>query len=190
MSLWEKAANGEEFAQNFLSIFIAYPSHEEASKVVPGLVERTLKAADKSSKFKSRDDVVFYHCRYLQADNRCGVYEDRPQFCRDYPDTPFVVMAPGCAFEEWGQACRAKYTEMKADVEQLDALKEQLKQLESGESMSESLSELPDRLFTDEDKLAGLSLILSLTSLNLTSPLQSFLLEDSELNPYAIFFDL
>ena len=23
-------------------------------------------------------------CQYLQADNRCGIYHDRPKICRDY----------------------------------------------------------------------------------------------------------
>ncbi|HZZ71494.1 MAG TPA: YkgJ family cysteine cluster protein [Pirellulales bacterium] len=36
----------------------------------------------------TEDDVwyllQFSECRHLQADNRCGIYETRPQICRDY----------------------------------------------------------------------------------------------------------
>jgi uncharacterized protein len=28
--------------------------------------------------------LVHTECRHLQADNRCGIYETRPQICRDY----------------------------------------------------------------------------------------------------------
>lgn len=28
--------------------------------------------------------LVHTHCRHLRADNRCGIYERRPQVCRDY----------------------------------------------------------------------------------------------------------
>lgn len=28
--------------------------------------------------------LVHTTCRHLQADNRCGIYETRPQICRDY----------------------------------------------------------------------------------------------------------
>ena len=28
--------------------------------------------------------LVYNQCRHLQSDNRCGIYETRPQICRDY----------------------------------------------------------------------------------------------------------
>ncbi len=28
--------------------------------------------------------LVFSNCRYLQPDNRCGIYLNRPKICRDY----------------------------------------------------------------------------------------------------------
>ena len=28
--------------------------------------------------------LVHTTCKHLQADNRCGIYEERPQICRDY----------------------------------------------------------------------------------------------------------
>ena len=42
---------------------------------------------DRASVFKEDDDwylLVHTQCRHLQADNRCGIYETRPQVCRDY----------------------------------------------------------------------------------------------------------
>ncbi len=120
--LWAKAAAGDAFARGFLSIMEAYPSHEAARAVVGTLVDKTLAAAEKQETFAGPEDVVFYHCRYLNADNRCGVYEDRPQFCRDYPDTPFVIMADGCAFAPWAAACKQQFALLEDEHSTLKAL--------------------------------------------------------------------
>jgi Fe-S-cluster containining protein len=200
--LMTRAAQGEDFARGFFSIMVPYATHAEAEAVVPGLVERTLKAAQKQEAFKSPEDIVFYQCRYQTKDNQCGVWEDRPQFCRDYPDTPFVVMAPGCAFEGWGAACKDKYSAMKEEVAQLKALKDELAALRALQNPSTplSLSPMPfgaatapvafkidsidpysdvntkiDAHFCTSHNTANLSLVLSMTSLYVASPLRTFL---------------
>lgn len=140
--LWEKAKNGEEFARGFFSIMVPHASHEEARKIVPGLVDRTIKAAKGSEKFTDiENDLVFYQCRYLE-NNRCSVHEDRPQFCRDYPDTPYVVMAPGCAFEGWQKECKSKMDQMRSDLAGLKQMKAELEELRKLQTERQSPSEL------------------------------------------------
>ena len=42
---------------------------------------------DRASVFKEDEDwylLVHTTCKHLQPDNRCGIYETRPQICRDY----------------------------------------------------------------------------------------------------------
>ncbi len=42
---------------------------------------------DRASVFKEDDDwylLVHTKCKHLGEDNRCGIYETRPQICRDY----------------------------------------------------------------------------------------------------------
>ena len=42
---------------------------------------------DRATVFQEDDDwylLVHTMCEHLQADNRCGIYETRPQICRDY----------------------------------------------------------------------------------------------------------
>jgi Fe-S-cluster containining protein len=171
----KRAAEGDDFARGFFSIMMPYSNHDEARKVVPGLVERTLNAAKKLDDFQNPEqDIVFYHCRYLQPDNKCGVHEDRPQFCRDYPDTPFVVMAPGCAFEPWAAACKSKYNEMKAEVKKLTGLKAELDQLKN--QQKSAMTAVEEQIIALDKTYEGLSLVLSLTNLYLASPMQSFLL--------------
>lgn len=186
--LMAKAAAGEEFAQGFFSIMVPYASHAEAEKVVPGLVQRTIKASRKLEDFKSPEDIVFYQCRYQTADNKCGVWEDRPQFCRDYPDTPFVVMAPGCAFESWGVACKDKYNEMKAEVAKLKELKAELAGLKAQQAALENNAEEEaapvssdfntelSQVLASQQELQTLSLVLSMTGLYVASPLGPMLI--------------
>lgn len=188
--LMKRAVEGDEFARGFFSIMIPYTSHAEAEKIVPGIVERTLLAAKKQEAFASEEDVVFYRCRYQTADNRCGVWEDRPQFCRDYPDTPFVVMAPGCAFEGWAKTCKEKFYAMKEEVARLKEMKTELAALKSIQAeeatepedrVQNTLKETAygppytkiDELFRAADNTENLSLVLSLTGLHVASPLQS-----------------
>jgi hypothetical protein len=186
--LLARAVDGDDFARGFFSIMVPYLTHQDAEKVVPGIVQRTLAAAKKQpDEFTCDEDIVFYHCRYQTADNKCGVWEDRPQFCRDYPDTPFVVMAPGCAFEPWGQACKEKYNAMKDEVAKLKELKEELAALQAlqaqGMSGAASLSSgAEDGLLAEfaavhaevADVSHRLSLVLSMTGLYVASPLRSF----------------
>ncbi len=168
--LMEKAANGDVFARDFFNIFIPYASHDEARAVVPGLVDKTLKAAEKQDEFESPDDVVFYHCRYIGEDNKCQIWEDRPELCRAYPDTPYVVFAPGCAFEPWAKAVKEKFNRMKDELEELKALRDELASNQGG-TMYTKIDALP----WPEDNLYNLSLVLLLTPTYIASPLTSTL---------------
>ena len=42
---------------------------------------------DRAAVFKEEDDwylLVYTTCEHLLADNRCGIYDTRPQICREY----------------------------------------------------------------------------------------------------------
>jgi uncharacterized protein len=42
---------------------------------------------DRATVFREDEDwylLVHTECEHLQSDNRCGIYETRPQICRDY----------------------------------------------------------------------------------------------------------
>jgi Fe-S-cluster containining protein len=168
--LLEKAANGDVFAQNFFSIFVPHESHDAARKIVPGLVERTLIASKKDAAFKTEDDVVFYQCRYIGEDNKCQIWEDRPQLCRAYPDTPFVVFAPNCAFEPWAKAVKEKFALMKEEIAHLKDLKTELEDVREGKKYTK----IDDPLWA-EDNLYNLSMVLLLTRIYIASPVGSYL---------------
>lgn len=165
--LLARAAGGDEFARNFFSIMVPYKNHAQAAKEVPGIVERSLEAVKKLSDFeRGAEDIVFYRCRYLLPNNRCGVHEDRPQFCRDYPDTPYVVMAPGCAYVPWAKACKQKYKAMNHELAELKQQHAKLKDYVQQDFEAHSRSEV------DID-MENWMLVLSLTPLYLASPMIS-----------------
>lgn len=168
--LLQKAAAGEEFARNFFSIFVPHANHDAARAVVPGLVERTLKAARKDAAFASEEDVVFYQCRYIGEDNKCRIWEDRPDLCRAYPDSPFMVFAPDCAFEPWAHAVKARFEAMKAEVETLKAARDAMLTDESGTDYTKI-----DAIVQADDNFYSLSMVLLLTPVYLVSPLSSYL---------------
>jgi Fe-S-cluster containining protein len=124
VAMLKKAAYGDSNARDFLSIFQPYDSIETVRELFPEFVEKALTLAEKSDKFKNGGQVVFFKCRYLKGKNQCLVYEDRPQLCRDYPDTPFLLMPPGCGFEEWSQLCKGRYKNMTKELNALKLLKE------------------------------------------------------------------
>ena len=91
--LKEKAKNGDNFANQFLSVFIPYQSKEDARKIYPEYI--------KMLEDNKEDEVYFYHCPKLTADNRCSDYENRPQICRDFPDNPLALLPKSCGYKGW-----------------------------------------------------------------------------------------
>lgn len=91
--LKQKAENGDKFATQFMSIFIPYASKEEARKIYPQYIELLEENGE--------DNVYFYHCPKLTADNRCSDYNNRPQICRDFPDNPLSILPKSCGYKAW-----------------------------------------------------------------------------------------
>lgn len=91
--LEQKALNGDNFAKQFLSIFIPYNSKEEARKIYPEYIQMLEE--------NKEDEVYFYHCPKLTKDNRCCDYENRPQICRDFPDNPLSILPSSCGYKQW-----------------------------------------------------------------------------------------
>jgi len=61
--LKEKAANGDKFATQFMSIFVPYQTREEAEKIYPEYLKLLAELKE--------DEVYFYHCPKLTDCKRC-----------------------------------------------------------------------------------------------------------------------
>lgn len=94
------ADRGSEEARVFMEIFKPYGSIEEAKKTVPDQIEQVLGELARSEGFDI-NKVTFYYCPHVTDDNKCGIYEKRPECCRRAPTGPWACMPPGCGFEGW-----------------------------------------------------------------------------------------
>lgn len=119
LELLLKANKGDQFAKDFLSIFIPHNSSETIKQKAPEFYKSALELAQKSPEYSKVTELTFYYCRFISSDNHCLIYEDRPQLCRDYPDTPFLLMHPDCAFKQWSLECKNKYKSINTFLELL-----------------------------------------------------------------------
>ncbi|MDX2084053.1 MAG: YkgJ family cysteine cluster protein [Candidatus Melainabacteria bacterium] len=91
-----------EMARDFLALFLPYNSLDEVRAIAPEFVERVQAQAVKGGRHP--ENIGLFHCRFVQADGRCGVHEDRPVGCRMYPfPHKNTIYHPGCGFEQQGK---------------------------------------------------------------------------------------
>lgn len=96
-----------EMARDFASVFVPYESQARVRELSPVFVDRVREFA--VAKGRDPEAVTFYGCKYVQADGRCGVHEDRPTGCRRYPiPHKNTLFHPGCGYEQtsatnWGK---------------------------------------------------------------------------------------
>lgn len=108
--LKQKAQNGDNFATQFISVFIPYDNEAEAEKIYPEYFELLKnKAAD--------EKVYFYHCPKVTTDNRCPDYENRPQICRDFPDNPIGFLPKTCGYKDWEDEVQEKALKLHSLLE-------------------------------------------------------------------------
>ena len=118
------AFQGDEGAKDFLSIFVPYESIEAAREVDSGVVDNILNLLKADNPDLKEDEMTFYYCKYLQDDNKCSNYENRPALCRHFPSTPWAIVPPGCGFEGW------LFGKREEDKERVRHAKEELLELE------------------------------------------------------------
>ncbi len=100
-------AEGHESARDFASVFLPYESQAQVSEIAGEFVDKVRTIAQ--SKGQDPDQITFFKCKYVLADGRCGVHEDRPVGCRMYPfPHKNTIYHPGCGFEQQGQENWAK----------------------------------------------------------------------------------
>ncbi len=92
--LKEKAKNGDEFASQFVSVFVPYTSEEEARAVYPEYFDFVVSKKEENSK------MYFYHCEKLDK-NLCGDYGNRPDICKVFPTNTLIMLPPSCGYYQW-----------------------------------------------------------------------------------------
>lgn len=102
--LQKLAQEGDDSAKDFLSIFEPYPSLDEARKVDALIVDNLLTCLETC--IEQPEDIKLYRCKYIQDNNLCGRYQDRPALCGRFPTSPWSIIPPGCGYEGYLFQCR------------------------------------------------------------------------------------
>jgi Fe-S-cluster containining protein len=138
-TMQQQAECGDAFAQQFISVFLPYPSREAACKIAPDVVAATLAevgdsldgSLDNSLDNASDKGVHFYYCPYLSEDNRCSLFGNpkRPAICGSYPETPLSALYQNCAWQPWKQQTHGSTLEAHSMLALCESLLNQLKAL-------------------------------------------------------------
>lgn len=120
--LEQKAQNGDNFANQFISVFVPYEKEEDARKIYPEYFELLKKE-------KADVGVYFYHCPKVTVDNRCPDYDNRPQICKDFPDNPIGFLPKACGYKKWKEDSEQEALEVHALLEIIDFYKEKIKEI-------------------------------------------------------------
>ena len=110
--LREKANNGDNFASQFVSVFVPYEKAEEYSDIFPEYLE----LLSDSGKY------YVYHCPKVTDDNRCSDYDNRPQICRDFPDNPIAFLPKTCGYMDWKLKSEMLWLKLRAEKEIINHL--------------------------------------------------------------------
>lgn len=99
-TLKKMAEENDRGAIDFLSIFVPYESIQAARQADSEVVDNIINRLSEDGNY-IEDETTFYCCKYLQDDNLCSNYENRPVLCRHCPSSPWSIVPPGCGFEGW-----------------------------------------------------------------------------------------
>lgn len=127
--LIERFNNEDKFAVDFLEMFVPYDTLDEARAASFGTVENVIENL-KAREDYAEEELKFFRCKYLNNNDRCDIYEDRPDLCRMYPDTPFLMLHPGCAYEDWAKECKNKYELFMNELDNFKSIQKEYKKLE------------------------------------------------------------
>lgn len=118
--LKQKAQTGDDFAQQFISVFVPYEDENEAKDVYPEYFDLL--------KNKVHDEnVYFYHCKKVSENNTCPDYENRPQICREFPDNPIEFLPKSCGYSLWKKEVEPIALMLRSMLEIIDFYKGKIK---------------------------------------------------------------
>lgn len=116
--LQQKAARGDKFSQDFVSVFVPYNSEEEAKAANPDYFKLVDELAEDIK-------VYYYYCPKLK-DNICTDYENRPNLCKDFPNNPLKFLPSGCSYNSWKNEIAKQSMLLKAKTDIIEFYKNKL----------------------------------------------------------------
>jgi len=116
----KKAKAGDNFASQFISVFVPYEKEEDARMVYPEYFELL------KNKVPDNEGVYFYHCPKVTEDGLCPEYETRPQICRDFPDNPIGLLPKTCGYIAWKKEVETAALKLQSLLEIVDFYKKKM----------------------------------------------------------------
>ena len=91
--LKQRAARGDKYSKEFVSVFVPYESETEAKSVNPEYFELLNELVEDAKTY-------YYYCPKLK-DNMCSDYENRPDICKEFPYNPMKLLPSKCSYNKW-----------------------------------------------------------------------------------------
>lgn len=125
--LKQKSNNGDNFANQFLNVFVPYEDEQEARKIYPEYFELLkTQGINENNVDGNGEKVYFYHCPKVTSNNLCPDYENRPDICKDFPDNPIGFLPKSCGYTNWKQEVEPIALELRSLLEIVDFYKEKM----------------------------------------------------------------
>lgn len=116
--LKQRAARGDKFARDFVSVFEPYENEKEAKLANPEFF-------DLLNEVMGDQKVFYYYCPKLFA-NECSDYENRPDVCKNFPHNPLKLLPSSCSFNAWKNEVSYQSMLLKAKTDIIDFYKNKL----------------------------------------------------------------
>lgn len=116
--LKQRAARGDKFSRDFVSVFVPYKTEEEAKLANPEYFELL-------DEILEEQRVYYYYCPKLVG-NICSDYENRPDICKDFPHNPLKLLPSTCSFNGWKNAVAKQSMLLKAKTDIIEFYKTKL----------------------------------------------------------------
>ena len=116
--LKQRAARGDKFSRDFISVFVPYETEQDAQNANPEFFELFNEVSEQQK-------VYYYYCPKLKG-NQCSDYENRPDICREFPHNPLKLLPSTCSFNEWKKAVSHSALLLKAKTDIIAFYQERL----------------------------------------------------------------
>src|SRR6478609_7331659 len=101
---YERSGSCHQCGQCCTNIYLV---HEEKAINSLSLFQELQKTKPEYASFipidSDSEGSLIFRCQHLQEDNRCGIYDSRPELCRLYPSEQGMLMggklAAGCGYQ-------------------------------------------------------------------------------------------
>ncbi|MBQ7126723.1 YkgJ family cysteine cluster protein [bacterium] len=109
IQLRQRALKGDKISEDFIKVFKPFESIDDARNANPeyfDLIEDSIED----------QKAYYYHCPKLDG-NLCSDYENRPEFCKIFPNNPLKLLPSTCSYNQWRKSVLKESLSIKAKLD-------------------------------------------------------------------------